>query len=135
MRLYLMRHGVAIDRDDPDCPSEAERYLTPRGIERTREVAEGLARLRIHPMVLLTSPLVRAVQTCEIVCEVLELDSKSIHASDALKPEAKPSRIAEELSRLPERSAIPVGPAAAMAASTSSRVMSALVNSGDFRSS
>lgn len=100
MRLYLMRHGLAIDRDDPECPPEAERYLTPQGIERTRAVAEGLAEMDIRPSVLLTSPYVRAVQTGEIVCAALDIDSKSLHASDALKPEAKPARIAEELGRL-----------------------------------
>jgi phosphohistidine phosphatase len=100
MRLYLMRHGVAIDRDDPDCPPEAERYLTPRGIERTREVAEGLAEMGIRPAILLTSPYVRAVQTGEIVCEALDIDSKSLQATDALKPEARPTRIAEELAKV-----------------------------------
>lgn len=100
MRLYLMRHGLAIDRDDPDCPSEAERYLTPKGIERTRRAAEGLAELRIAPSACLTSPYVRAVQTGEIVCEALGIDPKELHATDALKPEAKPTRLAEELGRL-----------------------------------
>ena len=100
MRLYLMRHGIAIDRDDPDCPPEAERYLTSKGIQRTREAAEGLAAMGISPDILLTSPYVRAVQTGEIVCQALRIDSKALQASDALKPEAKPSRIAEELARL-----------------------------------
>jgi phosphohistidine phosphatase len=100
MRLYLMRHGLAIDRDDPDCPAEAERYLTPKGIERTRVAAEGLAEIGIRPSVLLTSPYVRAVQTGEIVCDALEIDPKSLRATDALKPEAKPARLGEELARI-----------------------------------
>jgi phosphohistidine phosphatase len=100
MRIYLMRHGLAIDRDDPKCPPEAERYLTAKGIERTRAVAAGLAEMGIRPAVLLSSPYVRAVQTGEIVCEALDIDPKNLHASDALKPEAKPARIAEELGRL-----------------------------------
>jgi phosphohistidine phosphatase len=109
MRIYLMRHGVAIDRDDPDSPPEAERFLTPKGIERTREVAEGLADMKITPGAWLTSPYVRAVQTGEIVCEVFGVDSKNLHATDALKPEAKPSRIAEELERLGVHEAICFG--------------------------
>ena len=109
MRLYLMRHGLAIDRDDPDCPTESERYLTAKGIERTREAAEGLVEMGIAPAVLLTSPYVRAVQTGEIVCEVLGIDSKNLHATDALKPEAKPARIAEELGRLKFHEAICFG--------------------------
>jgi phosphohistidine phosphatase len=100
MRLYLMRHGIAIDREDPDCPPEAERYLTPKGIQRTRAAARGLRALRVKPATLLTSPFVRAVQTGEVVCEVLGLDSKQLRTTEALRPEAKPARLAEELTRL-----------------------------------
>ena len=100
MLLYLMRHGIAIDREDPDCPAEAERYLTPKGMDRTREAARGLRDLRISPTTLLTSPYVRAVQTGEIVCDVLDLDPKQLRATDALKPEAKPARLAEELEKV-----------------------------------
>ena len=100
MRLYLMRHGIAVDREDPDCPAEAERYLTPKGIQRTRMAARGLRELRVKPAMLLTSPYVRAVQTGEIVCDVLGLDPKQLRATDALKPEAKPGRLADELARI-----------------------------------
>src|SRR6202012_5881267 len=85
MRIYLVRHGIAIDREDPDCPSEAERYLTPKGIQRTRQAARGLRELGVKPAALLTSPLVRAVQTGEIFCDVLGIDPKQLHATDALK--------------------------------------------------
>jgi phosphohistidine phosphatase SixA len=109
MRLYLMRHGIAIDRDDPECPAESERYLTPKGAERTRIVAGGLTELRIRPTTPLTSPFVRAVQTGEIVCEALDLDPKQLRATDALKPDAKPARLAEELSKLPDSEVICFG--------------------------
>ena len=104
-----MRHGIAIDREDPDCPSEAERYLTPKGVERTRAAGKGLAELRIKPTALLTSPYVRAVQTGELVCEELDLDPKKLRATDALKPEAKPARLAEELAKLSDKEVICFG--------------------------
>ena len=100
MRLYLMRHGPAIDREDPDCPPDPERYLTPKGVERTRAAAQGLLELNVKPTALFTSPYVRAVQTGEIVCEALDLDPKNLHATDALKSEAKPQRLADELSKI-----------------------------------
>lgn len=109
MRLYLMRHGLAIDRDDPECPPDPERYLTPKGIERTRAIAEGIAELGVAPTILLTSPYVRAVQTGEIVCETLGIDPASLQVTDALKPEAKPARILEELGRLKFKDAICFG--------------------------
>src|SRR5262245_17876762 len=109
MQLYLMRHGIAIDREDPDSPAEKERYLTPKGIDRTRQAANGLREMGIKPTCLLTSPFVRAVQTGEIVCESLEIDVKQLRATDALKPEAKPSRLAEELSQLHDQEVICFG--------------------------
>lgn len=99
MRLYLMRHGIAIDREDPDCPPDPERYLTPKGIQRTRAAARGLRALCVKPTALLSSPYVRAVQTGEIICEVLGLDCKQMKTTDALKPEAKPSKLVDELAR------------------------------------
>jgi phosphohistidine phosphatase len=100
MRLYLMRHGVAVDREDPDCPPDPERYLTPKGIDRTRAAAQGLLELKVKPDALFTSPYVRAVQTGELVCEVLDLDPANLHATDSLKSEAKPVKLAEELSKI-----------------------------------
>ena len=55
MMLYLVRHGIAIDRDDPACPAEAERYLTEEGLKRTREAARGIRRLLDRPATLLSS--------------------------------------------------------------------------------
>jgi len=95
-----MRHGVAIDREDPECPPDPERYLTPDGVERTRAAAQGLLALKVKPHALFTSPYVRAVQTGEIVCEALEIDPKDLHATDALKSEANPQRLADELSKI-----------------------------------
>ena len=63
MQLYIVRHGIAIDREDPKCPAEAERYLTEEGIKKTREVARGVASLVEKPDLFLTSPYVRAAQT------------------------------------------------------------------------
>ncbi len=85
MRLYLMRHGIAIDREEPGCPPEAERFLTPEGIEKTREAARGLRALGVEPDVFLTSPLVRAVQTAEIVAAELGMAREAIVKTDALR--------------------------------------------------
>jgi len=42
MLLYIVRHGIAIDREDPKCPSDPERYLTPEGHTRTRKWPNAL---------------------------------------------------------------------------------------------
>src|ERR1700683_437791 len=99
MLLYIVRHGIAIDRDDPDCPPEVERYLTSKGVERTREAARGLRRMDIRPDHALASPYVRAVQTAEIFCTALGLPESRIKKTEALKPEAPPRLLFEELTK------------------------------------
>src|SRR6202035_3492766 len=49
MDLYIVRHGIAIDREDPKCPPDPERYLTEEGMNKTRQVAKGIAVLGITP--------------------------------------------------------------------------------------
>jgi len=98
--LYLMRHGIAIDREDPDCPPDPERYLTAKGIEKTRAAARGLRELGVAPDAVLTSPYLRAVQTAEIACEALGLRGSKLRRTEALLPEADPTELFRELHRL-----------------------------------
>ncbi|HXN21550.1 MAG TPA: phosphohistidine phosphatase SixA [Candidatus Dormibacteraeota bacterium] len=100
MHLYIVRHGAAIDREDPVCPPDPERYLTKEGIAKTREVARGIRRLGIQPDRLISSPYVRAMQTSSIFAKVFDFPTDNILTSDALLPEADPSRIFRELENL-----------------------------------
>jgi phosphohistidine phosphatase len=100
MLLHLMRHGIAINRDDPSCPAEGERPLTTEGVKKTTEVARGLRKIGIEPEVVLTSPYLRAVQTAEIVCAALKLESKKLVRVEVLLPNAKPSLLFDELVKL-----------------------------------
>ena len=65
MKLYVMRHGPA--EDSAPSGRDDDRALTLSGRERVRQVARALAAEGEVPRVILTSPLVRAVQTAEIV--------------------------------------------------------------------
>ncbi len=100
MRLYLMRHGKAIQRGEPNCPPEAERFLTPEGVKKTREAAQGLRGLGADPDLILSSPYLRALQTAEIAAQALEYTLEKIRRTDALLPEASPGELYKELSRL-----------------------------------
>ncbi len=65
MELYLIRHGIAVDRSE-EIP-ENERMLTSEGRQKTQKVAKRLDDLEISFDLLVTSPLVRARQTAEIL--------------------------------------------------------------------
>ena len=97
MLLYLVRHGIAVDRSDPKCPPEAERPLTAKGMQKTRAAALGLAYLGAKPDVLISSPYVRAVQTAEIFAEALGVPPQKIRLSEALKPAENPAEIVKEI--------------------------------------
>lgn len=97
MRLVLLRHGIALDRDDPACPADADRPLTGRGIERTTAVARGLLRLRIAPERILSSPWRRARETAEIAAGVLGFDPAHIEYTDALLPGAPAPALLQEV--------------------------------------
>ncbi len=71
MQMYLVRHGDAIDQMDPAVTSDGMRWLTDEGREETRWLAEIMRNLGVKPQLMLSSPLVRARQTGEIIAEVL----------------------------------------------------------------
>ena len=65
MKLYVMRHGPA--EDDVPTGDDATRALTPSGRDRVRGVARALVEAGESPKLIISSPLVRALQTAEIV--------------------------------------------------------------------
>lgn len=65
MELYLIRHGIA-EEPQPELQDE-ERHLTKQGQEKTQKVAHKLLKLGLHFDVILSSPLIRAQQTAEIL--------------------------------------------------------------------
>ena len=99
MQLYIVRHGIAIDREDPKCPPEAERYLTEEGDEKTKKVAKGIAALGIHADLMISSPYARAMQTAEIFAAALHYPKQKIRRTDGLLPGAEPAAILRELAR------------------------------------
>jgi len=100
MLVYLIRHGIAIDREEPDCPPDAERALTKKGMERARLVMAGIAQLGAKPDVILSSPLVRAWQTAELAATALRYPKDKIRRTEALLPEADPVALMKELARM-----------------------------------
>lgn len=108
--IHLLRHGIAIDQDDPACPTDPERTLTEKGIARTRAAARGIARLGIERAdLVLSSPYVRARQTADIAVEALELDDVPRRETEALIPVADPAAIVAELRDVSARSVLCVG--------------------------
>ena len=65
--LYFIRHGIAVERQE-GVPDD-DRPLTPKGRKKTEAVAQQLKRLGLEFTEILTSPLIRAGQTAEILIQ------------------------------------------------------------------
>jgi phosphohistidine phosphatase len=95
VRVTLIRHAEAGD----DAPDDESRALTARGRADARRVGRALARRGTRFSLMVTSPLVRAVQTAEIVAAALDHRAR-ILVSDLLTPDAPASRVVAYLAGL-----------------------------------
>lgn len=94
LTVLLMRHGHAVD-EAPHLGDHG-RWLTAKGRERTRLVAEKLVEHKVKPTLIWTSPLVRAVQTADIVASVLGF-TEEIPAFADLVVDGRPRAVAQTL--------------------------------------
>jgi len=85
MKLYLVRHGIAVDRIGGAVLNDFQRPLTDEGKEETKVVAQALKKLNIKPDLVVASPLIRAKQTADIIRDVLSV-KEDLKISDALAP-------------------------------------------------
>jgi phosphohistidine phosphatase len=85
MDLYIIRHAWAEQRDASRWPDDDSRPLTPDGEERFALVAKKLVRCGMAPALVATSPLVRCVQTTEILAAAMPSRPKIV-ALDELRP-------------------------------------------------
>ena len=88
MDLYIIRHAIAQQLDKKNDFMDEKRALTNEGRERMHEVVKGLLKLGVELDLILTSPLVRAVETADIVATTFGLSKKDIELTDNLKPGA-----------------------------------------------
>ena len=92
MKLVVIRHGQAGDRAAWESEGRDDRLrpLTPEGKKQTRKAVAGLTTLVPSIDLLATSPLVRAVQTAEIVAQDYDVDITTV---DVLMPESDPDKL------------------------------------------
>lgn len=94
MRLYILRHGIA--EDAAPGGSDAARALTAEGKQKLRIVLERAHEAGVHPSIILTSPLKRAVQTAEMAASVLRVKRELI-TTNALAPSSTAQRVWNEI--------------------------------------
>lgn len=108
MRLLIIRHGIAEDREvwARTSSNDDDRPLTDEGRQKMVLNAKGLRRAIDAIDVLATSPLVRARQTAQIVADSFKLGR--IETSKSLVPDTLPSQFVEWLERHRDKSVVAV---------------------------
>lgn len=99
MDCILFRHGIAVDPAEWD-GKEAQRPLTPRGIEKTKLAALGLLRMDHVPTQIVSSPFSRALETANLIREAFEIKD-DIQQWNGLVPDARPDRVLPWLADFP----------------------------------
>ena len=96
MKLYFLRHGLAVERGTPGFRADSERPLTPKGEREMKRIAAGIRALDLAPKAILSSPYARAWRTAEIVAATLDT-LEDLKLSKNLAADADPAALVDEL--------------------------------------
>ncbi len=99
MNLFILRHGIAVERGTPGFKTDAGRPLTPKGKRQLRQIAGAMQNLDLSFNLILSSPFLRARQTAEIVAQSLRW-KKRLAFSDELTPGGDPKALIQQLIEL-----------------------------------
>jgi phosphohistidine phosphatase len=105
VQVFLIRHADAVP--ETLALADPHRYLTAAGRQQARAIGD---RLRWHdciPTHVWTSPLVRAVQTAELVTAALQSEL-TVDVALALSPDDNPRATVSALAALPAGSIVVV---------------------------
>lgn len=78
MNLYLIRHGETEWNAEGRLQGQTDVPLNCKGIEQMRQVAKEMKRMGIGADLIVTSPLIRARQSADIVSSVLDYKGKDV---------------------------------------------------------
>lgn len=105
MELYLLRHGLAVERGEPGFAEDSARPLTPKGRRQIRKSAAAIRKLAGRFDLILSSPYLRAKQTAEIAARELAAKGR-LKLSNALAPGGSARNLCRQLARekpIPEK--------------------------------
>jgi len=108
MNLYLLRHGIAVERDARRYESDAERPLTTKGRRKLRHAAAAMRAMELSFDVILSSPLARARQTAELIAKALHCRHR-LQLTEFLVPGSSAAGLVGRLRQLKPQSALLVG--------------------------
>src|ERR1700733_1099984 len=99
MNIFILRHGIAVERGTKGYEKDSERPLTAKGKRQLRKSAGAMRRMKLRFDLILSSPYERARRTAEIVADELKL-KKRLKFSDLLKYDNDPIDLIAHLAEL-----------------------------------
>ncbi len=87
MVIYFLRHASAGQKQFSNPINDAKRPIDKVGEVQSHDVGRAMAHMGVTPVVIISSPLTRAVQTANIVAQELGYEEKLV-LDEALRPEA-----------------------------------------------
>jgi len=101
IELFLVRHAIAAERG-PKYPDDRERPLTSDGIARFKAAVDGLKGLDVKIELVLTSPLVRASHTAELLAAGIGAKPR-VEPLEALAPGGRMTQVLEAVAKFSKR--------------------------------
>jgi phosphohistidine phosphatase len=86
MKIFLVRHGEAIDYETESVKNDVNRFITPKGRKVSRNVFKKLRSEFYGLEVIFTSPLTRALQTAEILANSVKFENDVEIANELITP-------------------------------------------------
>jgi phosphohistidine phosphatase len=105
MEVILIRHAEAGERDATQYPNDDLRPITTDGRRKQTAIARAMEKMGIEFGFLVTSPLVRAMQTAEVLADVFGFD-ETAQTSDALGHGCTPASLLKLLAKFPPDAAV-----------------------------
>lgn len=96
MNLFLLRHGIAVDRGLPGYEDDSQRPLTPKGAARIHRIAKAAKGLGLTFDLILSSPYLRAQQTAQVVASFYKIEDR-LRLTENLTPATPPSALIGEI--------------------------------------
>ena len=97
MKLYVIRHAIAVEAGDPKYEEDSQRPLTGKGKEKIKKIAQGLWELEIQLNLILSSPTVRTMETAAILAKRLDVKKSRIIPTEHLEATGYADQLINEI--------------------------------------
>lgn len=97
MKLYVIRHAIAVEAGDPKYEEDNQRPLTGKGKEKIKKIAQGLWELEIQLDLILSSPTVRTMETAAILAKRLDVKKNRIIPTEHLEATGYADQLINEI--------------------------------------